>query len=1466
VALVYLPMQIENGLFDWVERTTRRVLGLRPQLTPQLAQRTTSITRSYPWMAPGVVSSLAVANLAPEHPAVRRAAILAAKQNDFAPVGAPVRTPARSRQPADEAGAMRASGLVADPAAIGSGLKNIMYTTAAAGQELSRLVTGQGPASELRIAVRRELTGQPYDYDSVRAEYEEQRARQPLPGLTPDQVKALGPGGNWASPGRLFARHITEPGRTPFKVVSGLVDGLFTLATDPLNWVAPGAGTVYRKGAGVIGQAGRGSARNPSAIGKLAGLVDDKRPQVVEEQARAWLDSHTGRQLTEWMAGNDRFVDIWEATKGKLGAQTTEALRAAPDAGQVRQILDRALTSGQVREFPTAPPSTLGLSVRHRTDKVRFLQMVPGRAVDSEHLDDAAEQLLRSARNAKLGDDEIEDTLRRVGSLQEGDRVGLFDVVKTHYADINRKIMGRGLTKAEANKIAGKVFEGAGDDARAYYVNLLGENADFPGARTSILQGREIVQPTAHIPSEMLNRAIPLPDAREVRRATSGLAKILAKRDDPKMAKVVRLAIDTAAATQSNIITPLWLLRAKWLVRVSIDQQARMAFAGLDSIYNHPFAWISTALGTPQGRLSQFAAKTLRTEGRLAKGLDGEALDLLTEFQQAVGNQQNYMLHRGQVPIGPRSLQRVMHPSANPDNYDRYVKGMANELSTYASDPAMRAAATLTEDELLEWFSVGAGRQVREQLALSGRGRMLSAQEQAVYGVQGTVEDALLGSRRFADDYARSFRQRLLERTGANAEVIDAIASGRAGDVDVAALKDLSTPEGRKFISWLGDRVDRLPAWAKASQLDTPEGFAAVRSQWDQAVSWMFQTLFAKPDSFLSRSPAYRQFYWQGAADLIPHMDAPTRELFFTRAAEAGLGRREMRFAREQAAKFNPGDAITDIDTAANLAKKYALDATQELLYQTSSKHQFSDILRITNPFIEPIVEAMTIWPRKMAANPLYTRRAAHVINGARGSGFITQDPVSGEDVINYPSPLLAKALGLPEDIDARLSGGAENLFSFNAPLALATGQSVPKTAVLPGFGPVVQIPAARYLPDKPEWDWARDILFPYGAPPEGPLSQQAAEAAGPMWFKRLQTWMQEDPAGNRTWDNSVLEMMQALAASGDYSNASGGLDVERLEDDAKQRAKRLMLVKAVAQFVLPTGEAVRYQVKDPSGQAHELRALAVELRKLQQELGYNEGTESFIDEFGTDLGAAVQGKSAALEERSMTKRGLDFERDHPDLVKKYGDVIGFFNPIGPDQPFDLKAWARQIDDTRNPKTPEEYAKLYNAYLGNLLWDQAKSKLIDAEGGMRSDAAAVTWLTAVREALVKEYPGFQSTIVGQGKTLNPDEKITMLETAVKDPRLAGTDAGQGLELYLMARAKANATVASNPEAYNGAKDAMNAKSTKYLRDWLRLVAEAIVQEHPEFAPMWERVLSREMTERDELIPQAEQPTLVGANG
>lgn len=1206
------------------------------------------------------------------------------------------------------------------------------------------------------------------------AEEQRRRARADL---------SIGDTGSAATIGRLIAYEYTEPGTTAYNLMSGFIDGVAAIKLDP---VAAGLGEL-----GALRQARR--LIDPSAAGMLQGL----RRGVVSEFAEKYIASPDGRKLLAKLADEPSAAKVFKLFGGKISAEEAADIARLNTPAHIADYLAPKLgTSIREKPFFAANPVSRvvkpvdGFSayvpeaIKKRIDGVRLFHTMPGHHVDPNDPTDVAVNLQRFAHNAKLGPEFADELFNRAATARGP--IAQFNVVAGAMSDAAKTM---GVDNAAANKLT-RMWQNASADITKYFTNDVGENVPVLGA---VVNGVDSALPTPHLFLEYINRAIPLPDARAIRRATSRYGRVLNHMGGANGRTPVPVAM--LDFVFQDVWKPMQLLRGAWTVRVVGEEQIRMGAHGKTSLFNHPIQHIAWAVG--------------RKGGNDAIGNEWDALDDLSEFARAQsfrGGEWRDRVRR----VGRTNVYRGM---------PTYVPSWADELALLHADPiAARVAGGLRDgdsmtaartgdaiEDVKNWFWGGAGQKFRKDIA-EANGRQ-----------------DLLTNRGVADDLIDSYWRRIQIKTAGNVELVEAIGAGAYSSVPMFTR----TARGYTATEALSERLAGLAAEGRSPTTVVSEITRRIREgstadmRIEPAVDAMFNALMSRPTNFLSRSPAFREYYWQRLEELMPSLDPAAQANVLATAREANLGKAALKRMEKRAGGAGGDLTLEDADV---IAKAYGLDSTKKLLYDMSEKSQFFDITRHIFPFGEAWKEVLGVWAKTVATRPQVARRAQVGIQGALGAGFFHPNE-DGELMFSYPGTgwIQRQATGLPMgDFEGRVA--SLNLMGDNP--------------LVPGFGPAIQILAGPLLQNKPGVEWLRKMVLPYG---DAELDNGLIESFFPPWVQKLRQtgWFPGGRDDDRLWANTVMEVAMVL------NNERGGFDTwQDAESAAQPVAARLYFLRGIAQFAAPSAPSPQFQTHDADGRLLLTDLLAKEWRKLADEDRKNNtdtAVSTFLAIYGKDALLFMQPKSQGSSDVPLSPEGAEWARRNAKFARKYPDTYALFAPKSEDGMLDYEAYTKAIKDgTIEPLTFREWFELGQHRVASMIYRNYTKQI-----GDKPTDEQQAWLRDLKDKLVEKYPGYNPDSRAAGKT---QPRIRELRSAIKDAPIKGTPVAEGIRKYLAARDQAEAEAKNRGLAGFG-----GAKSARDLRDWLRNGASVLSRKYKGFDEVYSRVFEREFETDDEAV-------------
>ena len=1218
-------------------------------------------------------------------------------------------------------------------------------------------------------------------------------------------------GGRSVTLGRLAAYTVTEPGTTAYNVLSGAIDAGAIVLLDPANVPLAKAGQAV-KARRYFEPVEAGAARR---VAERIGLLDASRRTTIPEVVEGWMKSAGGQQWREWLTDTDDFYDVWTSFSRKIPVRAADELAKASTIDEVDDVLRRTLGYSVV-EKPRAGVggwrlTDTAVSVRRSTSRSRLLAQMPGSgALDTYNPDALVTQIDAFLRNAKVDDSIVRQvTADAAQATVAADR---YQALKAAYSAVEESLVVHGVPRPQAKSLT-SIWDSF-EKARAYNIDpATGLERALP--EFAVIGGTNMPAPTPQILEQFMGRYVALPDRqilREIRTATGAIATPLQKIGAAELASKAQWLEHRAADVILKAWKPLQILRPAYVLRVVGDEQARMASAGLHSAFSHPLSFLAIALAD-DGRIGKMFDDIPGMRGRIGRyGADvagDDFAEVITRDRMGIIPNKNRVvpvddegdfagaLYRGFADvIGERGRVQVrgFHLPLRPDEPGA-IQAWADNLQMLRDNPVARQlAAGKPLDEVQEWFWSS---DYRSTIVGSSREAAVAPLAAQVSTRAGADQYVAVTMQRWVDDLTKSDRR-----------LVDFIAHGRADDAGETVRLTVNaslTKEAKSLLERL-----RTEGLMPEHVLGAPSVRTAVEQggAYDIVVSWLFDTLATRPSNWASRSVTFRQFYWRRAEELLSEATPEARAAILD-AAKGTANLPTPAIKRLESIKSSGADAL-DLDAINALSGRYAADETKKLLYDLTNRGQFFDAARVAFPFGEAWKEVLTTWFRLLSENPKSIRTLQRTVEGARGAGVFYKDPVTEQEMYAVPgSAALVSALtDLPDGVRLSLQGSV-------AGLSIAG-------SMIPGVGPAVQWPAGTFLPDKPNFDVVRSLIFPYGGEDEGVI-----DTLTPSWLEKVLKW-DDDPQSDREMNALVGNMLNLLSASGEY-DLSDTDDMLNLVEDAVNRAQRFYVIRGLAQAVLPSAPSPKFETREGDERWHVTQLLVDEFRSMQDD-DYETAPERFLARYGEEaLMFMVPLSRAEVGGLGASSEFGRWERENADLVKEYPNVAGFFAPTG--DGFDPQVYARQFrTGQRSSTTQRERQEQAQAVVAEMVYRQHRAKI-----GERPNEAQRAWLADVRDELHTKYPLWDpDRSLG---SVTPG-RIREVERLVAEPKVAGTALGKAVALYLEHRQRAADAA--------GVRTWQTANAGTAQRAWLRDVAEEIVDGTPEFARIWDELLSREL--------------------
>jgi hypothetical protein len=619
-----------------------------------------------------------------------------------------------------------------------------------------------------------------------------------------------------------------------------------------------------------------------------------------------------------------------------------------------------------------------------------------------------------------------------------------------------------------------------------------------------------------------------------------------------------------------------------------------------------------------------------------------------------------------------------------------------------------------------------------------------------------------------------------------------------------------------------------------ANAANTP--LARTMERWDNAVDKFFTNFYGKKVLLkFERSPVFRQFYYQTAADNVELLSRDEAQALLNNIREYaneafkdtkrfGIRNEQDRMARYVGSKeilnriqtaAERANGVGTVDQLQEYASGIAMRRTKDLLFDASRRNNLQDGLRIAAPFASAWQEVLGTYGKLLIEDPTRIHRAQKAFTGLTkfdpdqdGDGFFYRDPQTGQYSFTFPGsgPLIQFLTG----VNAPLTAPIKNLSIGLSPL--------------PAFGPAVQVAASSIIPDTPTFDDVKKLLLPYG-------DQQISTVAFPGWMRKIASgWNSNTGQMASVYGQTFGDTVRALAASGKY-DPSDPASRDQLFEDAKSAARWITIMRGVSQFVGPTAGQPEFIIPTNEGDQY-ASFLIKEFQKLRDS-NYDTAVSEFLKIYGEDAVAYVSSKTRAVfGGLEASAEFSDWERENENLFSKYQKTAGYLGPSDPQ--FDFQALNRQLQTGKRERLGgREILADAERKAGSAKYRAARLKV-----GPYPTENQREWLRQYRAALHAEYPGFPLKA-----EFNPgefDNTIQELRELVDDPDTAGNKTAESIAQYLRYRDSALAKMQAAGYV------SLQSKAATPLRNWLAGMAQSLIAQNPEFSRVYDRELAQEV--------------------
>jgi hypothetical protein len=1110
-----------------------------------------------------------------------------------------------------------------------------------------------------------------------------------------------------------------NPGSTPFHLISGTVDAVAAMATDPLSILGDIAkGLQVAKRAPESADAVDGLISNARTVtaAKVLAKVDDAGKIKRLSRAYGWGLSDATIQDVAKASTTD---DVLQALKSHALFEGQASMRMMPMFYQnaaLRQV--SRIHEWQMPSFSTAS---------NPASKFASVLSAPVRAVSRIVPSDVIHLLSPDASSAFS--DVVDTWLPNASQAVKDARVGEFinasmgakgDVVEK---TINEGMRNMGYSDEEIASMAEqglkvgdpKVFGPAGED-KPQLVSQLENTVRLPDYRTYL--------------------------------------DLKAQKMEGIVGRIARggLKADDIAYGFTRRVNPLWLAHPAWMFKVGMDETlatlARTGIAPMDWAKEVAASFIKDWTAHPDGV-------------RKAVGEAWQSTwDHVTNLPGLAGLSPPTTLPEG-VQI-PEHMTMGAHGS--------HMNGWLNVTGAPTSE-AVKAERQAAADEAAQLITKSTGRAPR---MVPGGWKVVDQSEQPVnYGIS---YSQIVNHQLRNDEVANAFIHHATTQDAlADLEGTYFARDPATGDRYVTKagkerLTDLAlAPKKRDPASWVkameghisktGQLVnDMLPGSMRHLAATGPIGFDDIKAaqeagQLPQKV-WGFNFKIA-PKEAKGLGGAYQQVVDNVFGPMGHFLDNSVRKPLWN-----SLYRQE--FDRLSSIADSAGFPL-DSELASKSAATYATDRLMGTIHNPAQKTAFDIYTRSFMPFNFAKIQSIKRWGRVLEENPSFVR-TMHLFNDSFSQDGVFHKDSFGNSVFSVPVPneflqaFLTFKVGAADESPAAL--GPLNMFTK----AIAPPMMPFDGNVMPGFGAALTLPVAAIVSRRPSVNAVRQAIlgpgFSQTSYPGMSAANRAIQAVAPTWMSNLSRAVHADPA-DRSYANAFKDAMSWAIFNGKNP------EDPKTKAAIMAQAREMYLVRAASSLFSPYSQTPDFEGMAP----------VKELRQLQADHGNTVGSHLFLQKYGDKGVGYTLGKTAAVSKDLFpTPAAEKFYEDNQDLFAAYPNTAGYF---APQDTFDPKVIAQQVaNGERKTLTPDEWIAKIMIPAGNAMYYDKVKPLIDV---LRAQKRPSNVVSAIEAQKLKEidtlHPGWLAYHnQGSSRAAQRTADITELQRAAADPRLANNQA------------------------------------------------------------------------------------------
>ncbi len=401
--------------------------------------------------------------------------------------------------------------------------------------------------------------------------------------------------------------------------------------------------------------------------------------------------------------------------------------------------------------------------------------------------------------------------------------------------------------------------------------------------------------------------------------------------------------------------------------------------------------------------------------------------------------------------------------------------------------------------------------------------------------------------------------------------------------------------------------------------------------------------------------------------------DILTRSLVFKTAYTREMSQRLARY--EDKSTFTLKES--EIRAMEQRARRTALAETKNLLYDLAERSKFEELVSNLMPFYGAWQEVITRWVGLAHKNPAFVATGSR--NFRKGMETFDGEDKDGnplfmirlhEGVMNYKIPVLGvQAFG-------KLSALGDNAVKLNF------GSASMLSAGMPGFGPLVAIPASETVLKTPELADAFSFLLPFGPTEGSSFAARLFDQTVPTWVKTAASTQFNTPQKQKIKARIAQDLMVVYYNNGEVIESEA--DFLAFEEEVDRRASDILTVRMLGNLAIP----LQVMVQSPHYK------IITEYTSYVKNLGLEAADDWLIDTHPEMY--AVTGRqtkvqsvaSATLEGEKLYQETKEFTDDHEAIAMH---IVGQIGALDSGFVYNAAVQTKELNEGRRVRlTPSE--------------------------------------------------------------------------------------------------------------------------------------------------------------------------------